>query len=56
MRERERGRSGLQVSAIGLARPELDESASHIQPAGGRFAPAQMAMVGREAPPAPVEA
>jgi aryl-alcohol dehydrogenase-like predicted oxidoreductase len=29
---------------------EIDEGASHIQPAGDRYAPAQMAMVGREAP------
>jgi aryl-alcohol dehydrogenase-like predicted oxidoreductase len=29
---------------------EIDEAASHIQPAGDRYAPAQMAMVGREAP------
>ena len=29
---------------------EIDEGASQIQPAGDRYAPAQMAMVGREAP------
>ena len=29
---------------------EIDEGASHIQPEGDRYAPAQMAMVGREAP------
>jgi len=29
---------------------EIDESAAHIQPEGERYAPAQMAMVGREAP------
>ncbi|HTK59095.1 MAG TPA: aldo/keto reductase [Sphingomicrobium sp.] len=29
---------------------EIDEGAAHIQPEGDRYAPAQMAMVGREAP------
>jgi len=29
---------------------EIDTAASHIQPEGDRYAPAQMAMVGREAP------
>jgi aryl-alcohol dehydrogenase-like predicted oxidoreductase len=29
---------------------EINEAASHIEPAGDRYAPAQMAMVGREAP------
>jgi aryl-alcohol dehydrogenase-like predicted oxidoreductase len=29
---------------------EIDSAASHIQPAGERYAPAQLAMVGREAP------
>jgi aryl-alcohol dehydrogenase-like predicted oxidoreductase len=29
---------------------EIDEGASHIRPQGDRYAPAQMAMVGREAP------
>jgi aryl-alcohol dehydrogenase-like predicted oxidoreductase len=29
---------------------EINEGASHIQPEGDRYAPAQMAMVGREAP------
>jgi aryl-alcohol dehydrogenase-like predicted oxidoreductase len=29
---------------------EIEEAASHIQPAGERYAPAQLAMVGREAP------
>jgi len=29
---------------------EIDEGVSHIQPEGDRYAPAQMAMVGREAP------
>jgi aryl-alcohol dehydrogenase-like predicted oxidoreductase len=29
---------------------EIDEGASQIQPEGDRYAPAQMAMVGREAP------
>jgi len=29
---------------------EINEAASHIQPAGERYAPAQLAMVGREAP------
>lgn len=31
---------------------EIDEAASHIQAEGDRYAPQQMAMVGREAPPA----
>jgi aryl-alcohol dehydrogenase-like predicted oxidoreductase len=30
---------------------EINEAASQIQPDGDRYAPAQMAMVGREAPP-----
>ena len=29
---------------------EIDEGASRIRPEGDRYAPAQMAMVGREAP------
>ena len=29
---------------------EIDDAASHIQPAGERYAPAQMAMVGRDTP------
>src|SRR5205085_5942204 len=29
---------------------EIDEAASSIQPAGERYAPAQLAMVGRDAP------
>jgi len=48
------GAAEVQLSEADLR--EIDESASHIQPAGDRYAPAQMAMVGREAPPAPVEA
>jgi aryl-alcohol dehydrogenase-like predicted oxidoreductase len=35
---------------------EIEEAASHIQVEGDRYAPQQMAMVGREAPPAPVDA
>jgi aryl-alcohol dehydrogenase-like predicted oxidoreductase len=35
---------------------EINEGASHIQAEGDRYAPAQMAMVGREAPPVEVEA
>ena len=35
---------------------EIDEGASHIQVEGDRYAPAQMAMVGREAPPVGVDA
>lgn len=31
---------------------EIDEAASHIEAQGERYAPAQLAMVGREAPPA----
>ena len=32
---------------------KIDEAASHIQAEGDRYAPQQLAMVGREAPPAP---
>ncbi len=32
---------------------KIDEAASHIQAEGERYAPQQLAMVGREAPPAP---
>lgn len=35
---------------------EIDEAASRIQVEGERYAPAHMAMVGREAPPAEVAA
>jgi aryl-alcohol dehydrogenase-like predicted oxidoreductase len=35
---------------------EIGEAASHIQAEGERYAPQQMAMVGREAPPAAVDA
>ena len=35
---------------------QIDEAASHIQVEGDRYAPAQMAMVGREAPPVGVDA
>jgi aryl-alcohol dehydrogenase-like predicted oxidoreductase len=34
----------------------IEEGASHIQPEGDRYSPAQMAMVGREAPPARADA
>jgi aryl-alcohol dehydrogenase-like predicted oxidoreductase len=42
------GAASLDLSPADLA--EIDEGASHIQAAGDRYAPAQMAMVGREAP------
>jgi aryl-alcohol dehydrogenase-like predicted oxidoreductase len=42
------GAASLQLSADDLS--EINEGASHIQPEGDRYAPAQMAMVGREAP------
>ena len=42
------GAASLDLSAADLA--AIDEGASHIQAAGDRYAPAQMAMVGREAP------
>jgi aryl-alcohol dehydrogenase-like predicted oxidoreductase len=42
------GASSLGLTAEDLR--EMDEAASRIQPAGERYAPAQMAMVGREAP------
>jgi aryl-alcohol dehydrogenase-like predicted oxidoreductase len=35
---------------------QIDESASHIQAEGDRYAPPQMAMVGRDAPPVGAEA
>jgi aryl-alcohol dehydrogenase-like predicted oxidoreductase len=38
----------VQLSADDLR--EIDQAASHIQAAGDRYAPAQMAMVGRDAP------
>jgi aryl-alcohol dehydrogenase-like predicted oxidoreductase len=42
------GAASLQLSADDLS--EINEGASHVQPEGDRYAPAQMAMVGREAP------
>jgi aryl-alcohol dehydrogenase-like predicted oxidoreductase len=42
------GAASLDLSPADLA--EIDDGASHIQAAGDRYAPAQMAMVGREAP------
>jgi aryl-alcohol dehydrogenase-like predicted oxidoreductase len=42
------GAAALRLSDADLR--EIDEGASKIQPAGDRYAPAQMAMVGREAP------
>jgi len=42
------GATGIQLTDADLR--EIDEAASHIQPAGERYAPAQMAMVGRDAP------
>jgi aryl-alcohol dehydrogenase-like predicted oxidoreductase len=42
------GAANLQLSPQDLA--EINEAASHIHAAGDRYAPAQMAMVGREAP------
>jgi len=42
------GAASVELTAADLA--EIDEGASHIVPEGDRYAPAQMAMVGREAP------
>jgi len=42
------GAADLELGGSDLA--EINEAAAHIQPAGERYAPAQMAMVGREAP------
>jgi len=42
------GAASLQLTASDLR--EIDEAASRIEPEGERYAPAQMAMVGREAP------
>jgi len=42
------GAASLQLTANDLR--EIDEAASRIEPEGERYAPAQMAMVGREAP------
>jgi len=42
------GAAAVELSDADLR--EINEGASHIQPEGDRYAPAQMAMVGREAP------
>ena len=42
------GAANIELTAADLR--EINEGASHIQPEGDRYAPAQMAMVGREAP------
>jgi aryl-alcohol dehydrogenase-like predicted oxidoreductase len=42
------GAAALELTDADLR--EINEAASHIQPEGDRYAPAQMAMVGREAP------
>lgn len=42
------GAAGVQLTAGDLG--DINEAASHIQVAGERYAPAQLAMVGREAP------
>lgn len=42
------GAANIELTAADLQ--EINEGASHIQPEGDRYAPAQMAMVGREAP------
>jgi aryl-alcohol dehydrogenase-like predicted oxidoreductase len=42
------GAASLQLTAADLG--EIDEGAAQIRPEGDRYAPAQMAMVGREAP------
>ncbi len=46
--EENSGAAALDLSTADLA--EIEDGASHIQAAGDRYAPAQMAMVGREAP------
>jgi aryl-alcohol dehydrogenase-like predicted oxidoreductase len=48
------GAASVELTADDLR--EVDEAASHIQPEGERYAPAQLAMVGRDAPPAGVDA
>jgi aryl-alcohol dehydrogenase-like predicted oxidoreductase len=48
------GAAHVELSADDLR--EIDEAASQIQPEGERYAPAQLAMVGREAPPAGADA
>ncbi|MFL6850121.1 MAG: aldo/keto reductase, partial [Sphingomicrobium sp.] len=40
--------AGVELTAADL--DKIEEGASHIEPEGDRYAPAQMAMVGREAP------
>lgn len=40
----------VNIELTAADRREINEGASHIQPEGDRYAPAQMAMVGREAP------
>ena len=40
--------ASIELTAGDLA--DIEEGASHIRPEGDRYAPAQMAMVGREAP------
>jgi len=42
------GAANIELTAADLL--EINEGAAHIQPEGDRYAPAQMAMVGREAP------
>jgi aryl-alcohol dehydrogenase-like predicted oxidoreductase len=42
------GAAGVELTDANLR--EINDGASHIQPEGDRYAPAQMAMVGREAP------
>jgi len=42
------GAASVRLTAAELN--EINQAASQIQPAGDRYAPAQMAMVGREAP------
>jgi aryl-alcohol dehydrogenase-like predicted oxidoreductase len=42
------GAANLQLTDVDLR--EIDEAASHIHAEGDRYAPAQLAMVGREAP------
>jgi aryl-alcohol dehydrogenase-like predicted oxidoreductase len=48
------GAASVELSEADLR--EIEEAASHIEVEGDRYAPQQMAMVGREAPPAPVDA
>jgi aryl-alcohol dehydrogenase-like predicted oxidoreductase len=48
------GAAGIELTKADLL--EINEAASRLQAEGDRYAPAQLAMIGREAPPAGSEA